>query len=103
MLKYVVADWNCLVKKFEKWDSNWTYRTLSLGGRLILLKYVLFGISVYWFSLFKIMCSIIKAINRIMCNFLWGGREAGHMTDLVLWDTITRTYSCGGWNLKKLN
>ena len=43
------------------------------------------------------------AINRIMCKFLWGAREDGHMTHVVLWDTITRPYHCGGWNVKKID
>ena len=72
-LNYLDKDWKWLVKKFEKRVYNWTYRFLSLEGRLILLKFVLSGIPVYWFSLIKILCSIMKDIKNIICNLLWGG------------------------------
>ena len=37
-LGYCVNEWHWLIKKFEKRICNWTYRLLSLGGRLILVK-----------------------------------------------------------------
>ena len=44
---YHANDWRWLLNKFEKRISNWSYRLLSLGGRLILVKAVLMGLAVY--------------------------------------------------------
>jgi len=44
---YKVADWLWLVKKFEKRITLWAYRSLSMGGRLVLIKVVLHNILVY--------------------------------------------------------
>ena len=34
---YLVKDWHWLISKFEKRISHWTYRLLSMGGRLVLI------------------------------------------------------------------
>ena len=82
--------------------SNWSFRFLNLGDRLILLKSVISSILVYWFSLVKILASITTSIRTIMCNFLSGGKEAKKGSHLVKWDMITRPYAFGGWNVKNL-
>lgn len=43
---YRVAGWNWLVQKFEKRISNWSYRWLTMVGRLVLVKFVLEGLHV---------------------------------------------------------
>jgi hypothetical protein len=44
---YIVADWCCLIKKIEKRIGSWSFRWLSLGGRVVLAKAVLQSIHVY--------------------------------------------------------
>jgi hypothetical protein len=44
---YKVADWNWLTKKIEKRIGSWTFRWLSLGGRVVLAKAVLQSLPVY--------------------------------------------------------
>ena len=46
-LNYRVCNWKWILKKFEHKIQNWSFRFLSLGGHLILLKSVLSGILVY--------------------------------------------------------
>ena len=48
-LGYMVCDWHWLVQKFERRICNWTYKLLSLGGRLILVQLVLSSLPVTWF------------------------------------------------------
>ena len=47
-LGYCANDWRWIISMFEKIISNWVYRLLSLGGRLILVRFVLSGLAVYW-------------------------------------------------------
>ena len=42
-----VADWNMILQKIEKRIGCWSFRWLSLGGRLVLAKAVLQSILVY--------------------------------------------------------
>ena len=44
---YGAKDWRWIVKSFENRISHWTYRLLSLGCRLIIIRSVLTGIPVY--------------------------------------------------------
>ena len=45
---YSFEDWMWLYKKIEGRIGCWTYKFLSRGGRLVLLKAVLQSIPVYW-------------------------------------------------------
>ena len=56
---YLVKDWHWLIAKFEKRISHWTNRLLSMGGRLVLIRYVLSSIPVYWLALIPIPSSIL--------------------------------------------
>jgi len=65
-----------LVTTINKHDfdnlSDWKSKNLSLGGRLVLLKYVLSSLSVYFFSFFKAPASIISSIESIFNCFFFG-------------------------------
>ena len=37
-LGYLVKDWHWILKKFENRIHHWTFRLLSIGGRLVLIK-----------------------------------------------------------------
>jgi hypothetical protein len=59
-----VADWNWIIQKIEKRIGCWSFRWLSLGGRLVLAKAVLQSIPVYWLSLVKIPATTMHRINN---------------------------------------
>ena len=46
--RYLLKDWDWLVAKVEKKIKQWSFRWLSKGGKLILIKSVLEAIMVYW-------------------------------------------------------
>lgn len=50
--------------------SSWNNRFLSFGGRLVLLKFVLSSLLVYFISFFKAPTSILSSIDFF---FFWGG------------------------------
>ena len=71
-LGYGIKDWHWILKRFEKRISHWTFRLLSLGGRLILIKVVLNGFPVYWFALAHVPKSILNKLKKYIFSFLWG-------------------------------
>ena len=101
-LGYNVNDSRWLIKKFDRRINNWTFRLLSLGGRLILVKSVLMGLAVYWLCLARMPKSITNYLRSVVFNFLWGNYNGNHRTHLVDWQTISRPYDRGGWNIKNL-
>ena len=82
-LGYGIKDWRWFIQKFQKNLSNWTYKLLSLGGRLVLVKYVLMGLAVYWLSLARMPNTILTYIGRYIFNFLWGSTAGNHKYHLV--------------------
>ena len=57
-LGYRSSDWIWMVEIFENKIKNWTYRLLALGGRLVLIKYVLTRLAMYW-SLGELSNSVV--------------------------------------------
>jgi hypothetical protein len=68
--KYKKSDWAWLVRKVESRIDSWVHRTLSRGGRLVLLKSVLEGIPVYWNSIAAIPKGILDKIKKTQQSFL---------------------------------
>ncbi|KAL7589173.1 uncharacterized protein LOC111885008 [Lactuca sativa] len=48
-----IRSWDVIVDRFQKRLSNWKVKTLSIGGRLTLIKSVLGSLGIYFFSLFR--------------------------------------------------
>ena len=61
-LGYHSNDWIWIISMFQKRISNWDYRMLSLGGRLILVRFVISGLMVYWFALAFISKSVLNCL-----------------------------------------
>ena len=71
--RYLLKDWDWLIIKVEKRINNWSFRWLSKGGKLILIKAVLEAIPVYWMH-FWIPLGIIEKIRKLCFKFLWSGK-----------------------------
>lgn len=65
--------WEPLVMKFSKKFRKWKNLSVSIAGRLLVLKSVLDNIPIYWLNLFKILSSVIKRIFKIRRDFIWQG------------------------------
>ncbi|KAE8670566.1 hypothetical protein F3Y22_tig00112124pilonHSYRG00037 [Hibiscus syriacus] len=85
--------WDPIVQNFYKKLVGWKAHTLSIAGRLILLKIVLCSLPIYFMSLFKIPSSVIAKLNSIMASFLWGG---GVEAKKIQW--VNRSTVCVGKN-----
>ena len=66
--RYLLKDWDWLIAKAEQCIKNWSYRWLSRGGKLILIKSVLEALPVYWMH-FWIPVGIIEKIRKICFKF----------------------------------
>ena len=95
--------WHWLVTKFEKRINNWTYRILSLGGRVILIRSILTSLAVYWFALDRIPKSILNYLRHCIFSFLWGSSDDKQKLHLVDWNTLVAPYEFGGSNIKHMD
>ena len=74
---YRTADWSWLVERFENKTKHWSYRLLTLGGRVIHINAVLSGLAVYWFVLARCPKFILNKLRKTIFLFLWGNTD-GH-------------------------
>ena len=64
--------WKPIVDSIISRLSSWKCKFLLFGGRLILLKFVLSSLSVYFLSFFKAPAGIISSIESLFNFFFWG-------------------------------
>ena len=64
--------WKPVVDRIVARLSSWNNNFLSFGGRLVLLKYVLSSLPVYFLSFFKAPAGIISSIESIFKRFFGG-------------------------------
>lgn len=81
--------WELVVDIIKKRLSRWSLRFLSMGGRLVLLKYVLFAIRIYYFSFFKVPIGIISKTEALYNkSSLRGGSEDFWKIHWVGWEKV---------------
>lgn len=64
--------WKHVVDNLGKRLAVWRGKLLSVGGRVVLINYVLNAVPIFTLSLYKAPLVIIKEIVKIQSNFLWG-------------------------------
>ena len=91
-----------MVDSIRKRLSGWKCKNLSLGGRLILLKFVLSAIPVYFLSFFKAPSGIISSLDSIFSKKKLGGGEDVRKIAWIKWDNICLQRDNGGLGVKML-
>nr|GEU29167.1 hypothetical protein [Tanacetum cinerariifolium] len=96
------ANWSILADKFQKRLSKWKSKSLSFGGRLTLVKFVLASLGGYYFSTFKAPLNIINKLECIRSKFFWGGSSNEKKIAWINWDKATSLISNGGLGIGTL-
>ena len=85
--------------------SNWKRKFLSFGGRLILLKFVMSSVPVYFISFFKAPTCVISSIESLFnFFFFWEGGGWGDLrkTAWVDWHSVCLPKEEGGLGVRRL-
>ncbi|KAJ0491837.1 putative RNA-directed DNA polymerase [Helianthus annuus] len=98
----LVNNWKPVYDVFEARLSRWKAVSLSIGGRLVLIKSVLESLPSYYFSLYKAPSKVIKDLESMIRRFLWGSSSEGHKIHWVAWDSVSTPKDNGGLGLCKL-
>ncbi|XP_058774729.1 uncharacterized protein LOC131649001 [Vicia villosa] len=94
--------WSQVINTVKTRLSSWKNKHLSIGGRIVILKSVLFAIPVYFLSFFKIPPGIIFKLESIFKQFLWGGSEIERKINWVSWEKVCRPIEAGGLGIRNL-
>lgn len=95
--------WEPVIKKVRSKLSRWKADSLNQAGRLTLVKAVLDSVPIYRMNLHKIPTSVIKNLDRIRRDLLWGrgdpNGEQVRKLHLIAWDKICRPKDSVGLGL----
>ncbi|GJX99908.1 RNA-directed DNA polymerase, eukaryota [Tanacetum coccineum] len=67
-----ISSWDEVINKVSTRLSKWKLKTLSIGGRLTLIKSVLTSIPLYHMSIFKVLLGVLNKLEAIRRNFFNG-------------------------------
>ncbi|GKE47027.1 hypothetical protein Tco_1478285, partial [Tanacetum coccineum] len=84
----LVKSWDEMVHKLTKRLSKWKLKTLSIGGRLTLLKSVLASTPIYNMSIFKVPKTVLNKMENLRRNFFNGIQEGDRKITWVKWHTV---------------
>ncbi|GJT69400.1 putative RNA-directed DNA polymerase, eukaryota, reverse transcriptase zinc-binding domain protein [Tanacetum coccineum] len=90
------GNWNAIIEKFQKRLTSWKANNLSIGGHLTLIKLVLGSLGTYFFFLLKASRVVIKYLEKLRCNFFWGGDKESNKMAWISWKKICSPSTCGG-------
>ncbi|GJZ48022.1 RNA-directed DNA polymerase, eukaryota [Tanacetum coccineum] len=88
--------WEDILLKIKTRLSKWKIHTLSIGGRLTLLKSVLGASPIYNMSIFKVPRGVLKLMERIRSRFFNGANQDETKITWVSWDKVLASKKHGG-------
>ncbi|GJT04797.1 RNA-directed DNA polymerase, eukaryota, reverse transcriptase zinc-binding domain protein [Tanacetum coccineum] len=88
--------WNDILNNRANRLSKWKMKTLSIGGRLSLLKSVLGSTPIYHMSLFKVPIKVLQKMESIRCHFFIGVDQNGKKLIWVKWNKVLASKEKGG-------
>nr|GEZ04351.1 RNA-directed DNA polymerase, eukaryota [Tanacetum cinerariifolium] len=71
-----IKAWNDVIFKLRSRLSKWKVKTISIGGRLTLLKSVLGASPIYNMSIFKVPTGVLKVMETIRSRFFNGADQS---------------------------
>nr|GEV24814.1 RNA-directed DNA polymerase, eukaryota [Tanacetum cinerariifolium] len=91
-----INSWDDVVSKVTSLLSKWKLKTLSIGGRLTLIKSVLTFIPLYQMSSFKFPIKVLNILESIRRKFFNGIEGNKRKLALISWDTVLASKKYGG-------
>ncbi|KAG7556816.1 Zinc knuckle CX2CX4HX4C [Arabidopsis suecica] len=82
--------------------SSWFAKTLSQGGKEILLKSIAMALPVYAMTCFKLPISLCKSLTSIMMNFWWNNLQDTRKIHWLSWQKLTMPKMLGGIGFRDL-
>jgi hypothetical protein len=92
--------WDGVIEKIKRQLASWKMIYLSKDGRVTLIKSIPLPIFLNTLSLFPLPASVAKSIEKLQCDFLWGGWCSLELTGVFgvgLWKNIKKgleNFSC---------
>ncbi|RVX11694.1 putative ribonuclease H protein [Vitis vinifera] len=77
------------VEERMRWKlALWKRQYISKGGRITLIKSTLASMPFYQLSLFRMLRTVARRLEKLQRDFLWGGGSAERKAHLVNWERV---------------
>lgn len=96
------SDYSPLIDRIRKCITTWTAQQLSFAGRLQLISTVIYSITNFWMSVYRLPKKCIKEIDQICASFLWSGPTISPHKAKISWDKVCKPKEKGGLGLRSL-
>nr|GEV00366.1 hypothetical protein [Tanacetum cinerariifolium] len=101
-LRLMIRDCNELVDKVQLRTQDWKNKSLSIAGRLQLIKSVLGSMHIYWASVFILPNHVLLNIEQLMRSFLWCHGASRKGKSKVAWEIVCLPKVEGGLGIRRL-
>ncbi|GKA51027.1 RNA-directed DNA polymerase, eukaryota, reverse transcriptase zinc-binding domain protein [Tanacetum coccineum] len=97
-----VEAWKEVVDKVTSRLSKWKMKSLSIGGRLTLLKSVLGSIPIYHMSIYRVPKRVLLVLESIRSHFFNGNDSNSKKASWVKWSSVITSKEKGGLGVANL-
>ncbi|RVW46009.1 LINE-1 reverse transcriptase-like [Vitis vinifera] len=97
-----VSIWDGVEERMRKRLAQWKRQYISKGGRLTLIKCTMASLPIYIMSLFRMPKSVVKRLEKIQRDFLWGGGSLERKVHLIKWEVVCTSKEKGGLGMRRI-
>ncbi|GKV28181.1 hypothetical protein SLEP1_g37265 [Rubroshorea leprosula] len=97
-----IMPWIPVIDNFNKKLAIWKAKSLSIGGRVTLLRSVLSAFPIYFMSIFKIPKIVLHELVCLQRKFLWGYTEEKNKIAWLSWEKVCKGRNEGGLGVPNL-
>ncbi|RVW42180.1 putative ribonuclease H protein [Vitis vinifera] len=83
--------------------AQWKRHYISKGGRITLIKCTMASLPIYNMSLFRMPKSVVKRLEKLQRDFLWGGGSLERKVHLINWEVVCTRREKGGLSIRKID
>ncbi|GJZ80890.1 RNA-directed DNA polymerase, eukaryota [Tanacetum coccineum] len=94
--------WNDMIVKISTRLSKWKLKTLSIGGRLTLIKSVLSSMPLYHMSIYKVPIGVLNKLESLRRNFFNGVDSNERKFSMCGWKKVLASKNKGGLGISSL-
>ncbi|RVW51122.1 putative ribonuclease H protein [Vitis vinifera] len=94
--------WDGVEERVRRRLALWKRQFISKGGRITLIKSTLSSIPIYQMSLFRMPKIVVRRLEKLQRDFLWGEGNMERKVHLVKWEIVCGDKERGGLGLRKL-